>query len=78
MVTMTTYSLVSSLSIRLSNYFVSGSAVPLHNSRKKLIEFLLDYNQEKVKKFAAHQLEIVNLRIKEQEDFDANYNLGEI
>lgn len=70
--------LLSNLSSRLHSYFVTGSAVPLYESRKKMLEELLNNKNEKVKEFARMQIDKINIRIQEQKDFDANYNLGEI
>lgn len=71
-------SLLSSLASRLHSYFVTGSAVPIYEGRKKILELLLVHPKKKVMDFAINQLHKINIRIQEQKDFDANRNLGEI
>jgi hypothetical protein len=70
--------LLSSLASRLHNYFVTGSAVPIYEGRKKMLELLLSHQKEKVVDFAKNQIHKINIRIQEQKDFDANHNLGKI
>lgn len=69
---------LSSLAPRLHNYVVSGSAVPIYESRKRLLESLLNHPIPNIKSFAKHQIDKIEIKIQEQKDFDDNYNLGEI
>ncbi len=69
---------LSVLGSRLTNYSVVGSAVPIFESRKKLMETLLTHEKRKVQDFAKEQIERINTYISREQNFDNNYKLGEI
>ncbi|WP_281986568.1 hypothetical protein [Aquimarina aggregata] len=69
---------ISNLSTRFHNYSVAGSAVPLYEERKKLLEQLLDNETPEIVEFAKKEIEVIKLRIIREKNFDENYNLGEL
>lgn len=69
---------LSALSSRLGNYTVVGSAVPIFVARKKLMEALLTHEKSKVQAFAKEQIERIKVYVAREQNFDNNYELGEI
>lgn len=67
--------LFSHLSNRLHSYFWFGSVVPLLESRKKLVEQLTDHSQQKVREFAAENINYYEEEIRREKRNDENQKL---
>ena len=69
---------LSALSGVLGSYAVVGSAVPIFQARTRLLESLLTHEKNKVQNFAKEQIERIKIYTAREQNFDENYNLGEI
>jgi hypothetical protein len=69
--------MLKELSARMHSFTAIGSAIPIFESRKKLLEKLLHHPNERVKKFAEIEIDHFNKSIEREKIWSQNHELGE-